>query len=353
MQQIFIHCADIHLGSPLSARLSPAKAAERRREMCATFGRMADYAEECGARAVLISGDLFDADITLKKDKDYFYSVVESHPALDFIYLRGNHDGKQSYDRPLENLKTFGESWSCFNYGNVTVAGLELNERNVMAAYSTLRLDPSRINIVMLHGPLTSGGDGVNLTALRAKNIDYLALGHIHSFQSGRVDERGIYAYSGCLEPRGFDEPGPKGFVQLAVGSSVDARFVPFALRTVAQAECDVSGCENAYAAVRAAMTVAPRSPEDMLRLTLSGDVDFDSSSLAADVQKELEPYFHAVHVRSNVRTKTDVEYLASEPSLRGAFVRAVTADDKYPQDIKQLILSAGLKALAGRGNEL
>ncbi|MGX8704776.1 MAG: metallophosphoesterase family protein, partial [bacterium] len=65
-------------------------------------------------------------------------------------------------------------------------------------------------NIVMLHGDITNL-NSIPLSMLKERNIDYLALGHIHKFQKGKLDDRGIWVYPGCLEGRGFDEEGPKG----------------------------------------------------------------------------------------------------------------------------------------------
>ena len=56
---------------------------------------------------------------------------------------------------------------------------------------------------------------------LKEKNIDYLALGHIHEYSQGQIDLRGKYAYSGCLEGRGFDELGEKGFILIDVSDGV------------------------------------------------------------------------------------------------------------------------------------
>ena len=127
-----LHCADIHLGSPL-AGLPADMREERRRELRATFGRMADYASEGGFAGILICGDAFDSDRPLKKDKEYFYNIVKLHPSLDFFYLRGNHDVGQSYTESLPNLKTFGTEWSYYTYGDVVVAGIELCESNFYA----------------------------------------------------------------------------------------------------------------------------------------------------------------------------------------------------------------------------
>lgn len=348
-----IHCADLHLGSALTTRLPPEKAAERRREVRATFGRIADYAGGNNVKCVLICGDAFDTDRPLRKDKEYFYSVIRSHPSVDFLYLRGNHDGEQSYECSLPNLKTFTDKWNYYDYGEVTVAGIELCGDNALSYASTLSLDPSRTNIVMLHGQITDGDGGINLHRLRGKNIDYLALGHVHSFRSGRLDERGVWAYSGCPEGRGFDEVGPKGFILMRAGMGVHSAFKPFASRIVAEAAVDLSSCPDWPSAIAAAKAAAPRSHGDMFKLTLTGEIRFDGSDLAEDIQKELAPSFYAVEVKDNTRPAIDAASLLSDRSLRGQFVRTVLAAEEYSDEMKSRILSAGLRALSGRGDEL
>ena len=350
----FIHCADIHLGSPMSARLPADKAAERRREVRATFGRMADYAEEHAFSAVLICGDAFDSARPFKKDKEYFYNIVKSHPSVSFFYLRGNHDLGQSYTEVLPNLYTFSKEWKYYNIGGVTVAGAELCADNARSLYSTLRLDPARTNVVMLHGQTaeSEGADNINLSRLRGKNIDYLALGHVHSCRGGRLDDRGSWAYSGCLEGRGFDEVGEKGFITLELSHPVKSAFVPFAARTVREVEADITSCPDWLAAARLVRAAMPRSPKDMFRVILKGEASFDTSDLAEDIKKELEPLCFAVSVKDQTRMLTDVSALMGDNTIRGQFVRAVLASDET-EDNKSRIISAGLKAFAGRGDEL
>ncbi|MDE6128845.1 MAG: metallophosphoesterase, partial [Lachnospiraceae bacterium] len=107
-----IHCADIHLGSKMEAKLPKEKADERKNEVRVSFERMVQYAKNEGVRVILLSGDVFDSDRPLKKDKAFFYSVVKNNPEIDFLYLRGNHDSEESYtESDLDNLKTFGTEW--------------------------------------------------------------------------------------------------------------------------------------------------------------------------------------------------------------------------------------------------
>ena len=64
----------------------------------------------------------------------------------------------------------------------------------------------------------------------KEKNIDYLALGHVHEYRSGQLDGRGVWAYSGCPEGRGFDETGKNAF---AVNIVVAAEIIKIYRRVV------------------------------------------------------------------------------------------------------------------------
>src|SRR5690606_25525406 len=102
---------------------------------------------------------------------------------------------------------------------------------NYEQLYQSLALQQDNVNFVVMHGQeSTKPGIGFVCTRLlRGKNIDYLALGHIHSLKEERLDHRGVYCYSGCFEGRGFDECGEKGFVLIIInGSKVTSKFIPF-----------------------------------------------------------------------------------------------------------------------------
>ena len=144
-----IHSADIHLGSKIEAKLPKDKADIRKSEVRQAFNKMVSYAALHEIKIIMISGDLFDSGVPLKKDKDYFYSVVRNNPDIDFIYLRGNHDSSECYSENIpENLKTFSEEWTTYIYGNVSISGIELTENNYKNAGLRLDLPADTINIV-------------------------------------------------------------------------------------------------------------------------------------------------------------------------------------------------------------
>lgn len=345
-----IHTADIHLGSKMDSRLPRKIADERKRELRNTFRRMVDYAAENGVSVILLCGDIFDSDRPYKKDKDFFYGVVQDTPGIDFLYLRGNHDTEGAMPEELpENLKLFSDTWTYYTYGDVTVAGVEIGEGNRASYEAGLVLDKDKLNIAMLHGQVGDGAD-IRIKRLRDKNIDYLALGHVHKYMEGRIDARGSYAYCGCPEGRGFDETGERGFILLDIENRrIARRFIPFAARTIREERVDVSGCETAYQAYTAVRGSVGFRKEDICRIYLTGEVDYDIDGLAADVEKYLEGSCCLCSVKDKTRRKIDVEAFKKDLSLRGEFVRTVLAQTDMSEDDKMTAIRCGLRALDGK----
>ena len=347
-----IHCADVHLGSKMESKLPKQKAEERRGEVRKTFHRMVEYAKKEGVRAILLSGDVFDSDRPIKRDKEFFYDVVKGNPEIDFLYLRGNHDGKESYtEEGIENLKTFSDEWTGYSYDGVYICGLELAKENAMSLYTTLKLNKDKINVVMLHGQTaaTSGADKINPAKLADKNIDYLALGHIHSYSENKLDDRGRYAFSGCLEGRGFDEIGQKGFVLIEIENGVKTTFIPFAERTIEEYEVNISGTENGYGAYQAIKAQVKFKPTDLYRLRLVGEISYESENLAEDVERLLGGECYFVSVKNDTLRKIDPAEYEGDLSLRGEFVRSVMARTDISGERKRQIVTLGLKALSGQ----
>lgn len=348
----FIHCADVHLGSKMEAKLPKHKAEERRVEVRKTFHRMVEYAKKEGVRAILLSGDVFDCDRPLKRDKEFFYDVVKGNPELDFLYLRGNHDSAESYEEEgLPNLKRFSEEWTGYDYGEVRVSGIEMSRKNALSLYSTLQLDEKRKNIVMLHGQVSStlGVDKINVHKLADKYIDYLALGHIHSYSENKLDDRGRYAFSGCLEGRGFDECGEKGFVLLEVDGEISSKFIPFAERTIEEYAVDITGTGKAYEAYRAVKNAVRFVPSNLYRILLTGEIAYENDALAADVESLLSGDCYFVSVKDKTLRKIERADYEGDISLRGEFIRQVMANPAWDDERKSRIITLGLKALENR----
>ncbi len=355
-----IHCADIHLGSKMDSNLPREKAEERRSELRATFNALVGYAKAHGAEAVLLCGDVFDSDRPFKKDKEFFYSVVKNSPDIEFFYLRGNHDGQESFTEEIPNLKTFSREWTTYRLGDIAITGVELAGDNAQSVYSTLRLDGTAKNIVMMHGTAGDGAgkDKIHIGKLREKGIDYLALGHLHTHTGFcRIDDRGVYAYPGCPEGRGFDEAGEKGFILLDVGAKIDAEFVPFARRKIDIVKVDLSSAADdydAYEAVKGALGALGCPKTDIVRVELSGETELESGDLAREISKKLsaEGYYY-IDVKDGTTRRFDPDKLIADRSLAGEFIRTVLASEEIAEGEKSAVISAGLKALSGRERDI
>lgn len=355
-----IHCADLHLGSKIQAKLPPDKAEIRRKEVRAAFENMLKFAYENRVSAVIIAGDAFDSDRPSLRDKRTFYDAAASYPGICFYYLRGNHDAKENgaYSEELPNLKTFGGEWTTYALRGrdsagaeetVTVTGAELTANNAERLYSSLSLRGDSTNIVTLHGDIRGE---IDLRRLKGKNIDYLALGHIHTYARGELDERGVYAYSGCLEGRGYDECGEKGFILLETGRNtagravISSRFVPSSIRRLEEYRIDVSAAKDDFDARRIAERQITAREKDLLRVVLTGETGFDRPALEKTVREALERKYFFVTVKDETRAKCDFSEIAKENSLKGEFVRLTLSRTDMSAEEKDAAIRLGIGAL-------
>ena len=348
-----IHCADIHLGSRLVSKFPKEISDERKTSLRTSYRRMVDYAKDNDVKVIILSGDVFDSDKPAIKDKKYFYSIIKNYPDIDFLYLNGNHDKESSYTAAgFSNLKTFNKNdFVSYEYGDVVISGIEMDENNCDAFYSKLNLDSSRINIVMLHGSDSAcrGKDLVKISDLRGKGIDYLALGHIHSYKHGMIDERGQWVFPGCLEPRGFDECGEKGFVLLDITDHIEHKFISFPDRVIHYVKVCVTDSADLFEIEnKVNESVSKFKKNDILLVELIGELPVDLDVSEKDIENALSSYYY-VHVRNKTSAKIDTEELKKEHSIISEFISRVEANAEYDDVRKKEIISAGVRLLLGK----
>jgi len=352
-----IHTADLHLGSKIEGKFPPDKAKARRTELRNSFARMIDRAKELGAKAIVIAGDAFDTVPATPEDAAFFFGAIRANPDLDFLYLRGNHDKTVALPSDCPNLVTFGDGWTVWEKDGVAVSGIEMTRENCETLYDGFKPVSGKINIVVLHGALGSSPapDTVVLSRLAERGIDYLALGDYHGRQDGKLGARGSWAYPGCPEGRGFDEPGEKGFLLLdAENGAVKSVFVPHAARTLHEIDCDVSGAADEYGAIEIARKAVAAIPaKDPIRLNLVGAVAFDRTRLAENTEERFrgEGKRFLVSVKNKTTVALDLAAIRGELSLRGAYLRLLDGEDLPPEE-KDAILELGLRALSGQSPE-
>lgn len=344
-----IHCADVHLDASLESVFSPAQAAIYRKELLANFARLVELTDENKADALLIAGDLFDSDNTCEQTVRYVLELFAAHPELSVFYLPGNHDGGGLCDRDdlPDNLHLFGTDWTYYDFGDLTIAGGTAPDPNA------LRLSPNKTNVVLLHGQVngTDGTYNISFSKLQNKSIDYLALGHLHTFREASLGARGVACYSGCLMGRGFDECGPKGYVLLEYEPTTGRlthRFVRFAARTLHEVRVDLSNCRSARAAETAVkQQIADIPTTDVCRLVLCGNLPPDAAPDLLGLQAALDGRFRLFRIKNETTLAIDPNDYLHDVSLKGEFIRQVLAAglERTEQD---RVITCGLRALRG-----
>ena len=348
----FIHTADIHLGSKNDSRFPKEISDEIKGELRSAFKNLVEYAKSRGVSLILLSGDVFDSDRPFKKDKDFFYSVVKNNPEINFLYLKGNHDRVENFEEELPNLKRFSDKWTVYEFGGLKFYGIEMTKENSSSLYSTLNLTKEDKNVVLMHGQKGSGRGDINLLKLRDKNIDYLALGHIHSFSAEKFDDRGVAVYSGCLLGRGYDEIGEKGFVIVnEENGKFSYEFKTLSTRVILEETVDVSGVKDAYEAAEIVKKSVTAGKKDILRVILTGELETKIEDLSVDLERLLLGRYAFLSVKDKTKLKLDLSAFSFDNSLIGEFIRTVEKSE-YPEEDKQEIISYGLRALKGESLE-
>ena len=355
-----IHCSDLHLDSKMKSNLDSIKAKERRDEILRTYQEMVNYAKENEVKIILIAGDMFDKKNITIKAKNIVLDSICSNPEIDFIYLRGNHD-EASFIEDLEdipsNLKLFNnEKWTSYRYSEIVISGIEFGKISNYEIYNSLMLNKNDINIVTMHGQdfkydVKDKAEIISIQSLKNKNIDYLALGHIHKFKQDKIDTRGIYCYSGCLEGRGFDECGEKGFVLLNIDEEnhkINTEFIPFAKRHLYEINVDISKTLTTSEAEKEIdKKIQDIEKESLVKIVLTGKVDISSERDVKYLEKKYKSMFYFAKIYDETTLKIDYMTYENDASLKGEFIRLILKQDLSEEE-KRKIITTGIKALTG-----
>lgn len=347
-----VHTADLHIGSALTARLPAEKVRQRKNELINSFERMVEEARVIGARLFIIAGDMFDTEEVAERTVERILGIISRARGIDFLYLPGNHEKNALADSGLmlpDNIRIFGREWTYFDYGELTVAG-----RCEMSAdmFDSLAINSGAKNIVVLHGTVgdRSSAEVVGLKDAKERGIDYIALGHYHSYGAYEVDAACQAVYSGTPEGRGFDEAGDKGFVIIDTsGRLVNHRFYPFAKRALRIAQLDVGGMDSEGELLGAATELLSTiRQEDIVRLEIIGrrapELSIDKDYLTS---RWADRFFY-FEVKDSSRTALPTDALIRDKSLKGEFIRLCMGRTDLSEEDREDIIRIGLSALRG-----
>jgi DNA repair exonuclease SbcCD nuclease subunit len=367
----FLHCADLHLDSPLRGleRYDGAPVDAFRNATRGAFANIAELAIERGVDFVVIAGDVFDGDWIDFNTGLFFANELRrlGDAGIRSFVVRGNHDAVTKITRSLPDLdavRVFGanepETIVDEQLG-VAVHGqsfaTEAVTADLAARYPAKHV--GLLNVGVLHTAL-AGREGHQPYAptteqrLADKGYDYWALGHVHARET--VREAPWIVFPGNSQGRHGRELGPKGCVVVDAEAGVGVSSVEFVATDVARWEhasvdaTDVATMGDLHDAVQARVRDSMIGLDGRplaLRLTIAGVTSLHAA-LAADAEQaraELRALVNEASrgqawlekVRVGVAAPLDLAALAERDDPVGALVRALDALSSDPTALADL----------------
>lgn len=400
-----IHTADLHLDSAFRSRFTKEEAENRRQKQLMAWKELLSFAVEKRVQGILIAGDLFDSPVVSHGTMDFFLSTMAEHPEISFFYLRGNHDTENTF-RFQENLPknlflfsdkgkkyrlndrlllagveygtkdiSFGENEGATQgagqaaeqaVGQEIIRGAEAlskNETESEEESKFLKLKEEDCNILLLHGALYQGtpkGDslqgeeGIFLKNLEKLPLSYIALGHIHKGGEGKLNNGALWAYPGCLQGRGFDEEGERGFLYLKVEEEkkeIHKEFIPIKQGEFRILEIELLEDEGTLVCLKkieAEMEKAGISKEDSLRIILKGKKGLEQERNLRYLQLQLQDSVFFLEIQDESELSWNREEAMKEKSLKGEFLRVLATADNLSKEEQEEIIALGMGLLQG-----
>jgi DNA repair exonuclease SbcCD nuclease subunit len=345
-----LHLADVHLGAR-HQDMGPAAAAQRERQFAA-FRRAVDMALAEKVDAVLICGDLFDSNNQPRRSVESAAAELRRLAArhIRVVLIPGTHDCYDEgsiyrvFDLPaMAGLDEGSEMIVVLTDERPAVTFPELDLTVHGRVFRTKRAPHSplagftraeggtRWQVGMIHGSLALPGkveqDDVLFTEpeIAASGLDYLALGHWHSFLEGRAGNTS-WAYAGAPEPVAVDQDGAGSVVLVGLSDGAPPRIEQRPVGKTIHRRLDVDAGSLAAQAELERKLAELANPDLVLDARLVGvmpdrlDINLD------EVEQHLAGKFLRLRLRDQSLAALPEGELPSAETIPGAFVRDLEA---------------------------
>ena len=363
----FLHCADLHLDSPLrgleadpDAPVDKIRGATRE-----ALVNLVDFAIAQRLDFVVAAGDLYDGDWQDWRTGQFLIGQIArlGNAGIPFIGIRGNHDAESVITR---RLRMPGETARLLDHRRaetyrlpnlpVSIHGQSFATKavtdNIALDYPAPDLD--RFNIGLLHSSvgereLHNNYAPCSVVQLSGHGYDYWALGHVHNREVLSRDP--WIVFPGNVQGRHINETGAKGAMLVSVvdGKVADASFVAFDTVRWARIEVvltDNASEDDALTRLRVALATEFDQAEGRLlatRITLTG-------ACAAHESFSLDPGAARERIRAEALSVAGPGMIWTE-RIEFATTRLASAEG---EDDRQDAFGALIRALqATNGNEI
>lgn len=349
-----LHVADLHLEGGYN-RVGNEKNKLLKEEGLDYFYQALDLAKKEKVEAVLLCGDLFDKLSVRVSTRKEVLKQISTLSDIKFFYCLGNHDHKLLFEEEKpENLIIFSTDFEKYDMGEVVIGGSSVLKFSRRDFADKINFDRDRINILMLHAYLSSSKFddclSFEIKELKNKNIDYLALGHIHTRDDGKIDDRGIWVYSGNGGKYGFgDYPRGCVVVEINAGKITWKRHNFVDKRHFIDVNVDISSCESGKDVEKSiASNLLKCKSADFVRVFLKGEYDENIYKNIPYLIEKFENGYFYFDIRDDSKLRIDIDKLKNETlSLKAEFIKLVLETDLTDEE-KEKCIKLGISALRG-----
>jgi exonuclease SbcD len=259
----FIHCADVHLDTPLQglAEYPGAPVNEIRNATRRAFEKILNAAITEKVDFVIIAGDLYDTGLKSFESALFFNKEMArlKDAGIDVYLIHGNHDAASKLIkqiRPPRNVKIFRatEPQTMLNEElKVAIHGQSFATPEVTEDLASQYPGPipEYFNIGILHTNLGGISEHANyapcsLQTLKSKGYQYWALGHVHNGEILCTDP--YVVYPGNIQGRNGREQGEKSceLVTVSETGTIAVEKIFTSVVPWIEAQIDASGCQSA-----------------------------------------------------------------------------------------------------------
>ncbi len=260
----FIHCADLHLGTPFKgiSELNPDLGDMLYQSTYMSFENIVTLAVKEKVDCVLIAGDVYDSEDKSLQAQLRFRGGLSRLSDADIrtLIAYGNHDPLNGWSATLKWPKGVfafpGDKVECISLQEqdetiALVYGTSFAKRDIKENLS-LGFAPTderipRIGLLHANVGTNTGHEPYapcSVEDLCSNRIDYWALGHVHQSSIIRPANPAI-TYPGCSQSRSPHETGSKGcyIVTLEFGGDPIIEFAPTDVVRYLSDSIDISAC--------------------------------------------------------------------------------------------------------------
>ena len=369
-----IHTSDIHLDASYAAGGMPVGFGNRRRQSLRdVFHAIVARAGAWPADALLIAGDLFEADRVTPDTVAFLKAEFQAIRSIPVFIAPGNHDpylpaSPYALESWPDNVVIFDRpTWASHELAGfeLTVHGFAFDGPDVSSnPFGHLQLaHDDRVHVAIAHGsemsclpPEKGSYAPFSAAAIASERLTYLALGHYHAMKRIEAPFGTHMYYSGAPEGHSFREPDVHCFLEI----EIDHR----GLHVTPAASCssvyslhlvDCSGFSSSQQVVDA-IRALPRSDEfrQIARITLEGTSEEAWRGEIPAIYDAVASSFEFLDLVDELEPVEDYETLAREETSLGTFVRRMNEEIEAAVDTRarrmlQRARETGVAAYRGR----